>query len=330
MAALIDGHDVALFDLDGVLYLGPDPVPRAVEGVAALQQRGVRTACVTNNAARPADTVAQHLNDLGFKVSVDDLITSAQAATALMVAELPHGSRVLVAGTQNLVDHMVGAGFEVVQSAADGPAAIVQGYDPEMTWRRLDQAAFAVQNGARWYACNTDSTRPTGEGLVPGAGVAVYAVQVTTSTSPIVTGKPFRPLMAEALARTGAKNPLFVGDRLDTDVAGANTVGIDSCLVFTGVHGKRDLVEAPAPLRPTSIAWDVPGLLRPAREAVVDADGAVCNGVRVAVEDGVARIEQVPADREGQLDALWALAQLVWAGLVSDYSDALGNLNAVH
>lgn len=330
MAALIDGHDVALFDLDGVLYLGPAPVPRAAEGMAALQARGVRTAFVTNNAARSAQAVADHLVELGFVVDVDDLVTSAQAATALMVEELPAGAKVLVAGTANLVNHMTAAGFRVVASASDEPDAVVQGHDPQMTWARLEEAAIAVQGGARWYACNTDSNRPTERGLVPGAGVAVYAVQVTTPTEPIVSGKPFRPLMAEALRRTGASHALFVGDRLDTDILGANTVGIDSCLVFTGVHGKHDLVAAPPEQRPTSIAADLPGLLGPRRDVELDADGAVCNGVRVVDDAGTARLPEVPAEPERQLDALWALAQLVWAGRVSEYGAALGDLNSVH
>ena len=330
MIALIDGYDTAMFDLDGVVYLGPVAIPGAVEGMAALRERGVRACYVTNNAARPVETVAEHLSELGFPATVDDVVTSAQAAVALMREELPAGTRVLVAGTRNLVDMVAEAGFTVVDSAEDAPGAVVQGYDPEMTWPRLDQAAYAVQDGARWYACNTDSTRPTTRGLVPGAGVAVYAVQVTTRTEPIVTGKPFRPLMADALRRSGARRALFVGDRLDTDIAGANTVGIDSCLVFTGVHGKRDLVEAAEGFRPTSIAWDIPGLLRPARELHVDADGVHCGDAYVTAPGGVARIDGDLSGHERQLDALWALARLVWDGRASEYEAALGDLNAVH
>lgn len=330
MSALIDGHDVALFDLDGVLYLGPNAVPGAVEGVTALQARGVRTCFVTNNAARPGQAVVDQLTTLGFRASLDDVITSTQAATALMKSELPAGAKVLVVGTQNLVDHMVEAGFVPVESADDAPDAIVQGYDPQLAWPRLDEAAIAVQRGARWYACNTDWTRPTERGLVPGAGIAVHAVQVTTRVSPTVTGKPFKPLMSEAIRRTGAKNALFVGDRLDTDIAGACTVGIDGCLVFTGVHGKRDLLEAAEGYRPTAIAWDIPALLQPARVAHMDADGVRCGGAYVTASGGVATIAGDLDGHEAQLDALWALAQLVWAGQVSEYETALGQLNAVH
>ena len=199
-----------------------------------------------------------------------------------------------------------------------------------MTWRRLDEAAIAVQNGARWYACNTDSTRPTERGLVPGAGVAVQAVQVTTRTTPTVTGKPFRPLMEEAVRRTAAKNPIFVGDRLDTDIAGACTIGIDSCLVFTGVHGKQDLIEAPADRRPTSIAWDVPACCcrRGSRTRTPTASDAGTPTCRRASRGS--RPSGDLGDREGQLDALWALAQLVWARPGLQYAAALGDLNAVH
>lgn len=330
MSALIDGYDTAMFDLDGVVYLGPVAIPGAVEGMAALRERGVRACYVTNNAARPVETVAEHLSELGFPATVDDVVTSAQAAVALMREELPAGTRVLVAGTRNLVDMVAEAGFTVVDSAEDAPGAVVQGYDPVMTWPRLDQAAYAVQDGARWYACNTDSTRPTTRGLVPGAGVAVYAVQVTTRTEPIVTGKPFRPLMAEALRRSGARRALFVGDRLDTDIAGANTVGIDSCLVFTGVHGKHDLCAAEPAQRPTHIAWDLPALTGPARVAVAGADGVRCGDALASAPGGVARVEGDLSTVEGQLDALWALTQLVWAGGVSDYEQALGELNSVH
>lgn len=330
MSTLIDGYDVALFDLDGVLYLGAGAVPGAVEGVAALRERGVTTAFVTNNAARPAQTVADHLAALGYEAVVDDVVSSAQAITAMMKAELPAGAKVLVAGTQNLVDHVVAAGFTPVTSADEAPAAVVQGYDPEMTWPRLDEAAIAVQRGARWFAANNDTSRPGERGLVPGAGVAIYAIQVTTRAQPIIAGKPFEPLMAEALRRTGAKNALFVGDRLDTDIAGACTVGIDSCLVFTGVHGKRDLVEASEGFRPTAIAWDIPGLLLPARELEADADGVRCRGAYASAPDGVARLEGDLQGTEAQLDALWALAHLVWAGGVHDYETALGDLNAVH
>ena len=328
-SAFIDGYDVAFFDLDGVIYLGPDAVPGAREGVASLRARGVRAIFVTNNAARSAADVAAHLTELGFAAAEEDLVTSAQAAAGLLRRELAPGSKVLVAGTRNLVDHVLSAGMVVVDSADDAPDAVIQGYDPAMTWPRLDQAALAVQAGARWFATNTDSTRPTERGLVPGAGMAIAAVRATVDHDPVVVGKPHRPLMEEALRRTGAQRPVFVGDRIDTDLMGAAAVGIDSFLVFTGAHGKRDLVAAPPSGRPTAIGWDVPALLEPRRTASVSPGVARCGAATAQVVAGEVVLAGPRATREQQLDALWAVTQLVWAGDATACETALATLNLV-
>lgn len=329
MTAIVDAYDAVYFDLDGVLYLGPYAVEGSVEGVNALSQRGLRTVYVTNNAARPPQEVGAHLAELGFPVGDDDIITSAQAAARLMKEELPAGAKVLVAGTQNLVDHMIDAGFTIVTTAEEVPDAVVQGYDPQMTWPRLDEASISVQRGAKWYACNTDTTRPTVRGNVPGAGAAVHAVHLTSGKFPKVTGKPYRPMILEALLRTGAKRPVFVGDRIDTDIAGANATGIDSCLVFTGVHGKRDLLTAEADRRPTHIAWDIPGMLRPVRVLADEGTAVRCGDAVASVVDGVAHLSGDLSTRDAQLDALWALAHLVWDERATEYEDALAVLNTV-
>jgi len=327
MSAFIDGYDVAFFDLDGVLYLGPLAVEGAAAGVQALRERGVRPIFVTNNAARSAETVAAHLTELGVACTADDLVTSAQAAAELLRRELPAGSRVLVAGTANLVAHVEGAGMVAVSRADEAPVAVIQGYDPQMTQPRLDEAAIAVQRGARWFATNTDSTRPTQRGLVPGAGTMVDAVGATTDQLPTVVGKPHRPLMEEAMRRTGARRPVFVGDRIDTDMMGAHAIGIDSFMVFTGAHGVADLCAAPPHGRPTGIGWNVGSLLAPGREATVGEGGARCGGVRVHVVDGVAVLEGDLTGRESQLDAAWALAALAWSGVDADLAPAIDRLD---
>lgn len=317
MTPFVDAYDAVFFDLDGVLYLGPQAVDGAVEGVRRLHEAGIPTVYVTNNAARSTAKVAEHLSDLGFNAAEPEVVSSAQAASGLLRRELPAGSKVLVAGTDNLVEQVRLAGMEVVTTFAEEPVAVIQGYDPAMTWPRLDQAAIAVQRGARWFATNTDSTRPTEHGLVPGAGAAISAVGNTVAIEPEVIGKPFRPLMDEALRRSGAGRPVFVGDRIDTDIMGADVVGIDSFLVFTGAHGVRDLCLAPDNGRPTAIGWNVESLFEPARTADVDAQGATCRAVRVTATAGEADVEGDFSTREAQLDAAWALAQLFWNGSVS-------------
>lgn len=318
MSAFVDPYDVALFDLDGVLYLGPTVVPGAPEALARLRERGVRTIYVTNNAARSEQAVADHLTELGFAATLDDLATSALATKGLLRDTLPAGARVLVVGSPNLVGHVTAAGMRVVDSAADAPAALVMGYDPDLHWPRLDEASFAVHAGARWIATNGDLTRPTDRGIVPGLGAMLAAVTLATGRQPdIVVGKPHRTLMDDALRRAAARRAVFVGDRIDTDIMGAHAAGIDSLLVMTGAHGRHALLDAPPEGRPTAIGWSVADLLLPRRTASVTADGATCGGVRVEIVGDEAVLSGDLGHVAGQLDALWALAQLVWAGRVS-------------
>lgn len=306
-APLVEDYDTALFDLDGVVYLGPDPVPGAADGIAALRAGGTHVGFVTNNAARTPAAVAEHLRQLGIPCQDRDVVTSAQAAVHLMVDRFPERGRVLVVGTTALVDEVRRAGFDVTTSAEDHPVAVIQGYDPEMTWSVLTEAAIATQHGAAWVVTNTDTTRPTDRGLVPGNGAAVAVVQTVSPIRPHVAGKPHRPLMEETIRRLGASRAIFVGDRIDTDIAGAVACGMDSMLVLSGAHGLADLVGADASSRPTHLGRDLRDLLQPARRADVDHDRASCNDATAVLSRGDLRVEG------GGLDAAWALAALAWS-----------------
>ncbi len=328
-ARLIDNYDAALFDLDGVLYLGDYAVEGSVEAMAALAETGVPVMYVTNNAARSAQTVVDHLLDLGFAATLDNVLTSAQVAVRFIADEVPAGAKVLVAGTQSLIDLIEEAGFVPVDSADEAPAAVVQGYDPDMTWRRLDEAALAVQRGARWYATNNDSSRPTERGLVPGAGAAIAVISAVVGGQPTIFGKPYLPMLAEAIRRTRASRPLFVGDRIDTDIIGAVNAGIDSLMVLTGAHGKAELVAAGPGERPTHVGADLAALLEPPRTVESVAGGARCGEQQVAVSDSTIGLVTQPVDLAGQIDALWAVAHLSWARPGLDATPALASLDQV-
>lgn len=321
MTAFIEGYDAAFFDLDGVLYRGPEEIPGAVEGVRRLHEGGVRTIYVTNNAARSTQTVADHLSRLGFDASEPEVVSSAQAMGALLREVLPPGSRTLVLGTDNLADEVRQAGMIPVDGFRAEPAAVVQGYDPQMSWPRLDQGAFALQRGARWFVTNTDSTRPDRDGIVPGAGTQVASLRATIDRDPdAIVGKPHRPLMAEAMRRSGAKRPVFVGDRIDTDIMGAHALGIDSFMVFTGAHGVRDLCFAPVNGRPTAIGWNVESLFEPRRIATASDGMTRCGTATVSVDAaGRGRIGGDLSSRGAQLDAAWALATAMWSGSVRSF-----------
>lgn len=312
--ALCDEHDAALFDLDGVVYLGPDPVEGAPAGIAGLRERGVRVGFVTNNAARPPRVVADQLTRIGVPTGAGDIVTSAQAAAGMLRDALPTGSAVLIVGTEALADEVRAVGLVPVTDRTGMPAAVVQGYDPQMTWPRVTDAVHAIQAGASWFAANLDSTRPTDLGLEPGVGTQVDAVaSCFPGREPEVAGKPFPPLLRETVRRLGGEHPIFVGDRLDTDMEGANRVEMSSLFVFTGAHGIRDLLGAVPIQRPENIGHDLRALLDPKRIAVVESDVAArCGHSRVRLTDKAVHFYGPLDSRDEQLDALWALLQLVW------------------
>lgn len=259
-------YDVALLDLDGVVYLGALAVPGAVEALRNAELLGLRRVFVTNNASRTPDVIARQLVSLGIAVHVDEIVTSAQTAARRLVDLVPPGSLVLVVGGHGLVEAVQQCGFVPVFSADDGPAAVVQGFSPTVTWQMLMEACVAVRAGLPWIVTNADATVPTPRGEGPGNGALVDVVRAATGRVPDeVTGKPFAPIMRQARGRLHADRPLVVGDRLDTDIQAARSAGMDSLLVLTGVTTVLDLLNCPPGRRPTYLAPGLDGLLQPPR-----------------------------------------------------------------
>ncbi|MGH8826024.1 MAG: HAD-IIA family hydrolase, partial [Jiangellaceae bacterium] len=260
VTSLARSYDVALLDLDGVVYVGAEPVAHAPESLRAARVAGMHLAFVTNNAARTPEVVAEHLTSIGVNASSDEVVTSAQAAARVLDELLPAGSRVLVVGGDGLVAALAERGLTPVTSADADPAAVVQGFAPDVSWRLLAEGSYAVAAGLPWVASNVDRTIPTARGRAPGNGALVDAVRAATGREPVVAGKPEPPMHRETVLRTGARHPLVVGDRLDTDIEGANRAGVDSLLVFTGVTDPAELISAPPLLRPTYIGLDLRAL----------------------------------------------------------------------
>jgi glycerol-1-phosphatase len=308
---VIDGYDAVLFDLDGVIYLGPVAVPGAAEGIAELHDRGTKIGFVTNNAARPPIAVADHLVELGIPATAADVVTSAQAAAHLLINRFGAGARILAVGGEGVTVALSEAGLVPVHSADEAPVGVMQGYGVDLAWQELNEAAIAIHRGAHWVATNDDPTRPTERGLVPGNGAAVAAVRMAVEAEPEIAGKPYRPLLDDTVSRLGAHHPLFVGDRLDTDIAGAVNAGLDSMLVLSGTH-RADAMRA---------------LLRPPLALVEDSGTFHCGLAAAQAVDGVLVVH-----RGGAMDveAIWAAAHAAWwavdHGLVLDAVDALEQL----
>ncbi|GAA4286303.1 HAD-IIA family hydrolase [Georgenia daeguensis] len=256
-------YDVALMDLDGVCYRGAEPVDHADEGVASARALGQRMMFVTNNAAREPQTVADQLTSLGIPTLAHEIMTSSQAAAAILAAELPEGSLVLPVGGAGLRAALLERGFRLAGSAAEGPVAVVQGFSPDLGWRELTEAAFAISAGARFVATNLDATLPTERGMAVGNGSLVAAVTNATGVVPVSAGKPQPEIFRQATAKAGGTRPLAVGDRLNTDLAGARAAGIPGLHVLTGVSDARDVILAVPEERPSYLAVDLRGLSEP-------------------------------------------------------------------
>jgi glycerol 3-phosphatase-2 len=256
---MLDHYDTLLFDLDGTLYRGEDVIPGAPEAVDAAHRAGNRVRYITNNASRGPDEVAGHLTDLGIPARADEVSTSAQAAAAVLAAKLDDNATVLVVGSPALVAELDAVGLRPVREAGDDVVAVVQGLSKDTGWRDLAEACVAIRAGALWVACNVDPMLPTERGLLPGNGSFVAALRTATGAEPLVAGKPAAPLITRAAE--DADNALVIGDRLDTDIAGAINAGLHSLLVLSGGNTAADVYAADD--RPTYIAEDVAALTEP-------------------------------------------------------------------
>jgi len=310
----LDGVDVVLSDLDGVVYAGDGALPHAVESLNRAAA-GRLLGYITNNASRTDVSVAEHLSRLGLRVRPEDVVTSPQAAMRLLKDRIPAGSTVLVVGGEGLVVETEKAGFTVTRSAEDDPAAVVQGFSPDVAWVHLAEAAFALktpeeEGGIPWIATNTDWTIPQARGMAPGNGTLVSAVHTAVGRLATVAGKPETPIFEEAIRRFDANAPLFIGDRLDTDIAGAQASGIRSALVLTGVDRPKHVLAAPANARPTYILSDLRELHEPYPETKVKGDVTSVGGASVCIDGPNVQILKT-GDRP--IDLLRAGAAAIWA-----------------
>jgi glycerol-1-phosphatase len=306
--------DVVLADLDGVVYAGAGAIPYAVESLNRAAEEGRRLGFITNNASRTDASVAAHLTDLGLTVRPDEVVTSPQAAMRLLAEVVPAGSTILVVGGEGLVVELEKAGFRVTRSADDAPAAVVQGFAPDVGWTQLAEAAFALatppeEGGIPWIATNTDGTIPHARGIAPGNGTLVSAVHTAVGRLATVAGKPEAPIFHEAVARFGARSPLFIGDRLDTDIQGARKAGMRSALVLTGIDRPKHILAAPPDQRPDFLVSDLRDLFEPYPDTVVAGQRTSVGSATVEIDGPDLRIV---AEGSRPIDLVRAGAAAIW------------------
>lgn len=314
-------------DLDGVVYRSTTAVPGAVETLNRVVGDDVPVAFVTNSASRSPDSVGTRLRELGLRPRGWSVVTSSQAAAAYLADRLCPGAPVFAVGGPGVAHALAEAGLspvDVSEVSGSSVEAVVQGLGIDVTWRELAEVGYLAERGVPWVATNLDLVLPTARGSAPGNGALVAAVQSTTTRTPHVTGKPRAAMFELGRARLGTdrRRTLVCGDRLDTDIAGANAARLDSILVLSGVSCLQDLAFAAAHERPMYAASDLTGLLEPGlplRPTSAEPVDLTPDGLPRVCADGdlAARLQSVIATAWAALDAGCALARDAgaWRGL---------------
>lgn len=315
--APLDAARLVLSDLDGVVYQGPGAIAGAVDALNGAAASGRRVAYLTNNASRTDEQVAAHLRELGLAAQAQDVVTSPQAALTLLRERVAPGALVLVVGGDGIVQVLEDAGYRTTRSADDLPDAVMQGFAPHVGWEHLAEAAFALARDIPWIATNQDWTIPVARGVAPGNGTLVSAVHTAVGKLATVAGKPETPMFELALERFGATaaESLMLGDRLDTDILGANRAGIPSVLVLTGIDRPKQILAAAGDQRPTFILEHLGQLTEPypvvrVEQTEPDAWLASCGGEQVSLRGVDVRRESKGRSR---IDVLRAASAVIAA-----------------
>lgn len=314
---LAERYHLALLDLDGVVYRGKNAVDHAADSIQQAEQAGMMIEYTTNNSSRFQRIVADQLIGFGLKVEPWQVITSSVVAARMVAKAVPAGSRVLVLGAEHLREEVERAGLVITDDPTSKPAAVIQGWYPDMTWQMMANVAFAVEAGATYFVTNRDLTIPRELGIAPGCGSMIMAVINATGVEPVSSaGKPESAMYDEArvLAAHDGDDPvakelcLAIGDRLDTDIEAGNRGGYDSLAVLTGVTNPNELMLAPAHLRPTYIAKDLRGLNESAPEVVHDEGAWRCRDAKARVDGDRLYVTDVTS-----VDGLRAACSAMWA-----------------
>jgi glycerol 3-phosphatase-2 len=320
--SIVQRYDALFVDLDGVVYRGHEPLPHAAEAVQRARGLGLRVLYLTNNSSRTPEQVAAHLARMGVEAAADEVLTSGLATAAMLRREGWEGRSAFVIGERGVREALTEAGIRLVDADPGNADLVVIGWDREVDYAKLRVASLLVQRGARLVATNADASYPAPDGLWPGSGAILAAVTTTTGAVPTVVGKPHRPLFEAATEATGATVPLVIGDRLDTDVAGARVMGWDSLLVLSGASRARDVVRARH--APTYVGHDLRTLFEdlprgefsrardedaPGIRRLLESSGLSSKGV-----EGRVGLTRVCAD--GQVEAAACMDQVEGYGLL--------------
>lgn len=236
-----------ILDMDGVLWRGSQPIGDLPAIFQHIQNLGLQVCLATNNATKTPDGHLTKVRSYGVELSPQQVVSSSQAAADYLQQRFPGGCRVFVVGEPPLVQALEESGF--AQGEQDVQAVVV-GLDRTLTYEKLSRATVLIRGGAAFVGTNPDLTFPTPTGLVPGAGSILAAIEAASGVRPVIAGKPSPRMYEMALKRMGVahENTLVIGDRLETDIAGAQAIGCLSGVVLSGVSTPEQVrAWSPAP-----------------------------------------------------------------------------------
>ena len=232
-----------ILDMDGVLWRGNEPIGDLPAIFDSIKARGLKVILATNNSTKIPEAHLVKLAGFGVKLDLSQVTTSSMAAAALLKEKFPQGGELYVVGMEGVFHAVGAAGFRVFHDDAlpEKPVAVLAGMDWAMDYQKIANASILIQKGAPFYATNPDKTFPTPEGLMPGAGTLLAAIETASGVAPIMAGKPEPFLFQLAMQRMGvsAEETLVVGDRLETDILGGQNAGCKTALVLSGVTTKE-------------------------------------------------------------------------------------------
>jgi HAD superfamily hydrolase (TIGR01450 family) len=261
LTPLLAKYENVILDLDGCVWVGDEPTPRAPEAIAALREGAKRVAFVTNNPRHSAEDYVTKLWGLGVKASPGDVVTVGGAMQHLL-ADTRTGRTAFVIGSEALCKHVTAAGLRILNGtdlASRAEVVIVGGTD-EISYDELRSAALAARRSGDLLATSRDPTYPMPDGLWPGTGAILAAVEVASGRTAQSVGKPEPQLLLTAIDRLGDGSTLMIGDRIDTDLAAAAKAHVDGALVLTGGATSEEAAAAPDP-KPVAVADDLASLV---------------------------------------------------------------------
>jgi 4-nitrophenyl phosphatase len=250
-----------LFDMDGVIYVGNQPLPGVQELFDYLDASGRRWLCITNNASNTSAMFADKLAKMGIHAAPEHILGSAEATASWLAGEAPRGSKVIMLGMDGLRSALLKEGFELVTDPHEAAYAVA-GINFHLHYDQLADVTLAIRAGAQFIGTNTDPTYPSERGQIPGTGSILALLTAATGVQPTVVGKPYPGMYQLAMRRLGAEpaTTLMVGDRYETDIVGAVKLGLITAGVLTGISSRAEFEQSDP--RPDLVLEGLPELLR--------------------------------------------------------------------